>query len=106
MNAVDTSDCSHLSEEELLNLTVGVYQLKLAKGYSTEQMNDDGDYIIMLNNDISEVLCVWIQRRHTPGKQFLPWIEHSSGAVTGGYCHCRAWARVLGLFAYVDSVLG
>lgn len=36
MNATDTLDFPLLSEEELLNLTVGVYQLKLAK--STRMM--------------------------------------------------------------------
>lgn len=44
MNAIDTLDFPHLSEEELLNLTVGVYQLKLAKSYTAEHRNDDGDY--------------------------------------------------------------
>lgn len=43
MNATDTLDFPLLSEEELLNLTVGVYQLKLAKSYTAEQKNDDGE---------------------------------------------------------------
>lgn len=105
MNAIDTLDFPHLSEEELLNLTVGVYQLKLAKSYTAEHRNDDGDYSIMVNHDIPDVLRVRIQSRHTSSKQYLLWIEHSSGAVTGWYCQCRAGARVVGVCAHVASVL-
>lgn len=105
MNATDTLDFPLLSEEELLNLTVGVYQLKLAKSYTAEHKNDDGDYNIMVNNDIPDVLRVRIQSRHISSKQYFLWIEHSLGAITGWYCQCRAGARVVGVCAHVASVL-
>ncbi|XP_061170898.1 uncharacterized protein LOC133180371 [Saccostrea echinata] len=105
INAADSLDFPRLSEEDLCNLTIGVYQLKLAKGYTAQHMDEEGDYVIMVNADIPDVLQIRIQSRHISGKQCLLWIEHSEGAVTGWYCQCRAGARVVGACAHVASVL-
>ncbi|XP_061180161.1 uncharacterized protein LOC133188674 [Saccostrea echinata] len=105
INAADSLDFPRLSEEDLCNLTIGVYQLKLAKGYTAQHMDEEGDYVIMVNADIPDVLWIRIRSRHISGKQYLLWIEHSEGAVTGWYCQCRAGARVVGACAHVASVL-
>ncbi|XP_062615097.1 uncharacterized protein LOC134276823 [Saccostrea cucullata] len=105
INAADSLDFPCLSEEDLCNLTIGVYQLKLAKGYTAQHMDEEGDYVIMVNADIPDVLRIRIQSRHISSKQYLLWIEHSEGAVTGWYCQCRAGARIVGACAHVASVL-
>lgn len=58
MNVIDILDFFFFFEEEFFNLIVGVYQLKFVKSYIVEYKNDDGDYNIMVNNDIFDVLCV------------------------------------------------
>ncbi|XP_056015215.1 uncharacterized protein LOC125654952 [Ostrea edulis] len=107
--ALDAEDCvvefPRLSPDELRNLTVGIYQLKLARSYTTEHLSEDDDYIIMVNSEISDVLRVRIQSRHISSKQYLLWIQYSNGSVTGWYCQFRAGARVVGACAHVASVL-
>lgn len=94
-----------LSEEELTNITVGVYQLKLARSYTCEHLDEDGDYIIMLNDEIQDILRVKIQSRHTSSKLYLLWIEYGPAVIKGWYCQCKAGARVVGACAHVSSVL-
>ena len=94
-----------LSEEELTNLTIGVYQLKLAKSYTSEHLDDDGDYICMVNDEIEGILRARIQSRHISSKSYMLWISYSSVSVNSWYCQCRAGARVVGACAHVSSVL-
>ena len=93
-----------MTEEELRNITLGVYQLKLAKSYTSEHIDDEGNYSFMVNDDFEGLLRVRLQSRHTSSKSYLLWIEYGS-TVTGWYCQCRAGARVLGACAHVSSVL-
>ena len=64
-----------LSEEDIRNLTVGVYQLKLAKSYTQEHLNDASEFVIMINSDISDILRVQIQSRHTSARKYMIFIE-------------------------------
>ncbi|KAK3107904.1 hypothetical protein FSP39_024854 [Pinctada imbricata] len=94
-----------LCEEELRNITVGVYQLKLAKSYTVEHLNDDGDYMITINDDISDILRVRIQSRHMTSKTYMLWIEYNHICIKSWYCQCKAGARVVGACAHISSVL-
>ncbi|XP_033726743.1 uncharacterized protein LOC117316313 [Pecten maximus] len=94
-----------LSEEDARNITFGVYQLKLAQSYTQEHLTDDGDYIIMANGDISNIVRVQIQSRHISSKKYMLWIQYDEAYVTSWYCQCRAGARVLGTYAHVSSAI-
>ncbi|XP_033729800.1 uncharacterized protein LOC117318996 [Pecten maximus] len=93
-----------LSEEDVRNITFGVYQLKLTQSYTQEHLTDDGDYIIMANGDISNIVRVQIQSRHISSEKYMLWIQYDEAFVTSWYCQCRAGARVLGTCAHVSSV--
>lgn len=99
------ADFPTLCEEELRDLTLGVYQLKLARSYTAEHLDEDGDYIIMLNDDIPGILRVKLQSRHVTSKSYMLWIEYSDVCVQHWYCQCRAGTRVVGTCAHVASVL-
>lgn len=94
-----------LSEEQLRNITVGVYQIKLAKSYVQEHIDESGGYDILVNSDIEGMLCVKIQSRHISSKKYACWIEYDEGVVKGHYCKCKAGSRVVGTCAHVASVL-
>ena len=64
-----------LSEEDIRSLTVGVYQLKPAKSYTQEHLNDASEFVIMINSDISDILRVQIQSRHTSARKYMMFIE-------------------------------
>jgi len=94
-----------MSEEDIRNITFGVYQLKLAHSYTQEHLSEDGDYIIMVNGYVSNLVRVQIQSRHTSSKKYMLWIEYDEAYVTSWYCKCHAGARVLGTCAHVSSVI-
>ena len=98
-------DFPRLSEDDLRNITVGVYQLKLAKCYTHEHLNEEGGYVIKLNSDFEDILRVQVQSRHTSSRKYLIWIQYDEIQVKAWYCQCKSGARVVGTCAHVASVL-
>ena len=43
-----------MSEDVIRNITIGAYQLKMSHIYTQEHLNDNCDYVIMVNNCVSE----------------------------------------------------
>ncbi|XP_033756288.1 uncharacterized protein LOC117339034 [Pecten maximus] len=58
-----------MSEEDIRNLTIGVYQVKLARSYTSEHLSEDGDYTIMVNDGVNGMLRARIQSRHTSDQE-------------------------------------
>ena len=94
-----------LSEEKLRELTIGVYQLKQAKSYTNEHLDDNGEYEIHIHRVDDTLIKVKLQSRHTSSKSYDLWIQYDEVSVTGWYCKCRAGARVVGTCCHVASVL-
>lgn len=94
-----------LDEEELRNLTLGVYQLKLAKSYTEEHLNPDGEYEVLICGIQEGLLMGKIQSRHVSNKVYKLWIEFNEFSVLGWYCQCRTGARVVGTCAHISSVI-
>ncbi|XP_033726042.1 uncharacterized protein LOC117315788 [Pecten maximus] len=94
-----------MSEEDIRNLTIGVYQVKLARSYTSEHLSEDGDYTIMVNDEVNGMLRARIQSRHTSAKKYLLWIEYSPAVVLGWFCQCKTGARVVGTCAHVSAVV-
>ncbi|XP_033732853.1 uncharacterized protein LOC117322192 [Pecten maximus] len=104
-NSIELTDFPSMSEEELRNLTIGVYQLKLARSYTHEHLAEDGEYVIMVNDGTAGLLRARIQSRHTSSKTYLLWIDYSPAVINGWYCQCKAGARVVGTCAHVAAVI-
>lgn len=87
MDADDSTkhDFPRLQEEDMRNLTIGVYQLKTAKSYTAEHLTDDGLFEILLSNEIPNVVCAKIQSRHTSAKRYFDWIKYGDGNVLAWY---------------------
>ncbi|XP_069109614.1 uncharacterized protein [Argopecten irradians] len=94
-----------LSEEELRHITIGVYQLKLARFYASEHLSEDGDFNIMVNDEEDGMLRARIQSRHTSARSYLLWIEYNPALVTAWYCQCKVGSRVVGTCAHISAVI-
>lgn len=107
MDASEMPDFPELNEEELRDLTMGVYQIRQAKSYTKEHQTDDGKYEILVNKEQEGVLKSQIRSRHTSSKTYNLWIEYSTGLspITGWFCTCKSGARVVGCCAHIASVL-
>lgn len=60
----------HLTEEEIRQLTLGVYQIRLAKSYAYEHFME-GRYEIFISDDVAGILCAKIQSRHISAKKYF-----------------------------------
>ena len=92
-----------LDEEDLVNITCGVYQLKLASNYIQEHIDNGSE--ISIHKDDPTLLRVAIQSRHISSKRHLLWIRFSEVTIESWYCKCRAGARVVGMCSHVAAVL-
>lgn len=99
----DLDDFPRYTEDEVRELTLGVYQVKLAKHYSAEHTNQDGTYEIWIDKQLPGLLVSKLQSRHISNCRYQCWIRYSEGAVTSWYCRCRSGARVVGACAHITS---
>ena len=79
------------TEDELKDLTMGIYQLKQAKSYTDEHFDEKGSYEIMAHKEDDGVLKAHIRSRHASSKTYNLWVEYTKGLnlITGWYCGCR-----------------
>ncbi|XP_060085720.1 uncharacterized protein LOC132565127 [Ylistrum balloti] len=94
-----------LTEEDLRNLTLGVYQLKLARSYTQEHMSETGGYEVSICKVDANLINAKIQSRHFSSKLYQLWVSFDDCNVQGWYCSCRAGARVVGTCSHVASIL-
>ncbi|XP_076085751.1 uncharacterized protein LOC143056545 [Mytilus galloprovincialis] len=94
-----------LSEEDIRNITVGVYQLKLAPSYTREHLDDDGNYEVFTCDHEENLLCAKIQSRHISSKCYRVWVKYDDISVVGWYCQCKAGSRVVGTCSHVTALI-
>lgn len=77
----------------------------MAKSYTNEHINEDGNYEIHVNEDVENVVSARIQSRHVSAKKYYCWIQYGEGVVQAWYCKCKAGSRVVGCCAHITSVV-
>ncbi|XP_063418005.1 uncharacterized protein LOC134700555 [Mytilus trossulus] len=92
-----------LDEEDLRNITCGVYQIKLSTSYIQEHL--EGNCQILVHKEDDHLIRVKLQSRHVSSKTYILWVEYTSAEITAWYCKCRAGARVVGVCAHIASIL-
>lgn len=91
---------------EIRELTMGVYQIKQAKPYTTEHKKDDqGFYRLQVHKNASNIMRVKLQSRHTTSKVYNLWIEYNAGGIRSWHCQCEVGARTVGCCVYIASVI-
>ena len=65
INDTKLDNFQELTEDELRDLTMGVYQLQQAKTYTDEHFYENGLYEIMAHKEEDDVLIAQIRSRHT-----------------------------------------
>ncbi|XP_062619312.1 uncharacterized protein LOC134280876 [Saccostrea cucullata] len=92
-----------LDDEQLRNITVGTYQLKLSASYIQEHLENDS--FIQFHEDDSHLLRVRIQSRHISSKKYTLWIKYNEACVESWYCLCPCGARVVGMCSHVSAII-
>lgn len=94
----------HLTKEEIRQLTLDVYQIRLAKSYAYEHFME-GRYEIFIGDEFAGILCAKIQCRHISAKKCLLWIRHDDISIKSWFCKCKVGTRVVGMCAHIISVI-
>jgi hypothetical protein len=94
-----------LSEEEIRGITLGTYQVKMAKSYTKEHFQEDGSFEIHVSEENENIIRARIQSRHVSAKKYLCWIQYVDGVIKSWYCKCKAGSRVVGCCAHITSVV-
>ncbi|XP_035702689.1 uncharacterized protein LOC118434065 [Folsomia candida] len=99
-----------LSVEDLEDITLGVYQIGLAKRYAHLHMSNSEKFEIKLNSEFTNIVRAKIESRFTANKAHDLWIEYSlevqgADAIKGFYCKCKQGARTMGCCAHICTVL-
>lgn len=68
---------------KLRELTLGVYNIQMARSYTQEHIDVDGKFKISVSDDIPGILSTKIQSRHVSAKQYKCWISFVEGVIGG-----------------------
>nr|XP_022338892.1 uncharacterized protein LOC111134282 [Crassostrea virginica] len=93
------------TENDLRQLTLGIYQLRMAQFYSQEHFDIDGGFNILVNDGIPGLVSAKIQSRHVLAKQYKCWIGYNDGVVNGWYRKCKAGTGVVGICGHISCIV-
>ena len=106
LNATNSvSNFPKMSFDELQELTLGTYQLKQARSYTTEHLSNDGAFLVKVTNQRQDILRAQIQSRHRNNVKYDLYIHYNTTRITGWYCKCPNGSRVVGCCAHIASVI-
>lgn len=119
IEANEIENFPRLSEEQVIHFALGTYQLKLARSYCSEHLQN-GLYIIetyrdntledLAQYDINEeawLLRGRIQSRHVRARKYFCYIliNNINNNITQYYCTCLTGRRTIGTCAHVLSII-
>ena len=96
-------DFPKMTEEQLRELTLGVYQLRLSPSYIQEHL--DGNCDINFFAEDPYLLCVKMQSRHVSSRAYMLWIKYTDDSIESWYCLCRAGSRVVGMCSHISAII-
>ena len=99
------NDFRIFSYESLMDLTLGIYQLKQSKSYVNEPLDLNGEYRVKVSSQEKHLLRARIQSRHTQSEKYNLRIEYLISDTEHWYCTCMAGARVVGGCSHISSVI-
>lgn len=114
--ALDDPGCvrefPRITEEDIeTTITLGTYQLKQARHYSEEHINQEGLFEVFVHRAAPDLIRARLQSRFRTDKQYFVWIQFiastrsTAGKITGWYCQCRAGMRTTGCCAHSATII-
>ena len=90
-----------LCNDEIREMTLGLYQVKLARSHAPEHCDNDGSYKIFVSTDC--FICG--NSKQNNAKRYKLWIKHNNNLINGCFCTCKSGSRVIGMCAHITSVI-
>ncbi|CAG7726745.1 unnamed protein product, partial [Allacma fusca] len=101
----ELEDFPRMTEDELHDLTLSVFQLKLAPSYTAAQ-----DYVFQVYKEESDLLRVKMNSRHSLSTFYYVFLRfrpnvNGSGGISAWYCTCKGGSRTAGMCAHCAAIL-
>ena len=85
------SDFPTLNKDDLLDKTLGVYQIELAERYTKEHMDEDGNYDYFVHQVHDNLIRCRVKSRFSRTRSHFVWLQHTpnhngSTAILGWFC--------------------
>lgn len=108
--ASEVSDFPELSEEELIILFTGTYQLSQAISYLAELMGKENDLQVLYAKEVPNILKMQVRSRHINRKSYICYIEynphgHSHEDIRRYCCDCANGNRTVGCCSHVAAII-
>jgi hypothetical protein len=108
----DEDDClwfPDLTMNDLENITLGKYQLKMGALYNVGHQDSRIGYKYFLHKDLPGLLRVKMQSRFSKSQKHQLWVEFTEfengrDAILGWNCKCQSGARTIGCCSHVAAV--
>ncbi|CAF4308049.1 unnamed protein product [Rotaria magnacalcarata] len=98
-------DFPKMDFNELQELTLGIYQLKQARSYTTEHLNLNGSCTFEVAKESPDLIRSRIQSRLKASTKYDVYVPYNKKSISGWYCTCPNGARVVGCCAHVASII-
>lgn len=110
LNESSVPEFPKYTEEELFDLTVGVWQIKNAIWYAKQHMKDDPSFKIMLCKQDRNILRARIDSRFSSSAHHSCWIKMNPEKdgperVESYFCNCKNGERTLGACSHIVCVI-
>ncbi|CAG7661492.1 unnamed protein product [Allacma fusca] len=105
MNDEELEGFPRMDVQELQDLVLSVFQIKLASSYTASQ-----DYIFQVFREEATLLRVKMWSRHSASKWYMVFIkyipnENGQNGIRGWYCTCKGGARTAGMCSHCCAIL-
>ena len=98
-------DFPRLSLDDLMEFTLGVYQVKQAKAYVIEHIDPNGSYEVKVAMKEKKLILAHIQSRHANSVQYDIWLKNTRNTIFGWYCTCKVGAGVIDCCTHISSLM-
>ena len=100
-------DFPELTLDDIYLLFLSTYKIKQAPAYVEEHLDEDGDYVVEIEDHNDFILRCTIQSRHSNAIKYKTWIQYSLSEepIIASYCTCTAGAMTLGSCSHVVSIV-
>ena len=112
LTSEDCPEFPKLTEQDLVDITLGSYQIKMAKLYVSAHLDNEGKYSFQICTDKDKpgLLRVQVHSRHKNNTLYKVYVKYQpngrgSDSIIGYVCRCKVGSRTVGCCSHIASVL-
>ncbi|XP_058804597.1 uncharacterized protein LOC131674731 [Phymastichus coffea] len=110
LSSSDVDDFPEMTENDLITLFTGTYQLQQSISYLAEMIDDNNEMTVQFHKDVENILKLRVRSRHIEKKTYNCYIDYKPNSIGCGgiqryYCECANGMRTIGCCSHVAAVV-